>query len=88
MWPSIRKGEVLLSNDNQEPRSNFEIWGGGGGGTVSDWILGDGGGTGHLFLLTFYNTKNIGGGQRSLTIRRVVCRSLGYGFRLAWTKMG
>ena len=33
-----------------------------GGGTVSDSILGDGGGTGHLFLLTFYNTKNIGGG--------------------------
>ena len=33
----------------QEPRSNFEM--GGGGGTISDSILGGWGGTGHFFLL-------------------------------------
>ena len=46
-------------------RSNFEIGGkeGGGGGTVSDSILG---GARDFFLLTFYNFKNIGkGGSRA-----------------------
>ena len=33
--------------------------GGGGGGTVGDSI--SGGGTRHLFLLTLYNFRNIGG---------------------------
>ena len=42
---------------HQGPRSNFEI-GGGGGGTISDSILG---GTKHFFLLILYNFENIGG---------------------------
>ena len=44
----------------QGPRSNLKIAGGGGGrgSTVSDSILGD---IRHLFLLTLYNSKNIGG---------------------------
>ena len=43
----------------QGPRSNFEIWGGGGGG-ISDSILG---GTRQFFLLNLYNFKNIGGAR-------------------------
>ena len=38
---------------------------GGGGGTISDLILG-GGGAGHIFLLNLYNFKNIGGGAHAL----------------------
>ena len=34
----------------------------GGGGTISDSILG---GTRHFFLLNLYNFKNIGGGARA-----------------------
>ena len=46
----------LSDNRCRGPQSNFEI---GGGGTVSDLILG-GGGTGHLFLL-FIILKILGG---------------------------
>ena len=45
----------------QRPRSNFEIGEGGGAPLVSQY-WGGGGGTRHLFLLTLYNYKNIGGG--------------------------
>ena len=51
------------ASETQGPRSTFEIGGGrgvGGGGTVSDSILGRG--TRHFFLQTLYNFKNIGGG--------------------------
>ena len=41
---------------HQGPRSNFEI-GGGGGGTISNSILGGR----HFFLLNLRNFKNIGG---------------------------
>ena len=38
----------------------------GRGGIVSDLILGGGGGgTRHLFLLTLFNSKNVGGGARA-----------------------
>ena len=33
----------------QGPRSNFDIGGGGGGGTISDSILGEGGGAKNTF---------------------------------------
>ena len=48
-------------NELGDGRATLRLGGGGwGGGTVSDSIFG-GGGTRHLFLLTLYNSKNIGG---------------------------
>ena len=57
--------DVNVVNDTtivQGPRSNFEIGGVGGGGAplVTRYWEGGGGGTRHLFLLTLYNSKNIG----------------------------
>ena len=43
---------------HRERRATLRL---GGGGTISDLILG--GGTGHIFLLNLYNFKNIGGGH-------------------------
>ena len=43
--------------------TGFEIWGGGGGGTISDSMLE---GTRHFFLPILYNFKNIGGHVRPL----------------------
>ena len=48
--------------------------GGGGGGTVSDSILG--GGTKHLFLLILYNFRNIGGHVPPLPPPSPIPRSL------------
>ena len=44
------------------PRSNYEIGGGGGGAPLVNRYWG-GEGARHLFLLTLYNLKNIGGGH-------------------------
>ena len=46
-------------HDKQRPRSNFEMGGGGGAPLVTQYW--GGGPQKHVFLLTLYNFKNIGG---------------------------